>query len=255
MQLHCPRCNHPIEAEQINIQKLVALCAQCSGVFDISHPRAKAKRRKVRRPPHLRQYSQDPLHLGFRTNFRLDKSESFQSSAILSGVFSLVTLLMTGLFLEGEVPIFLPLMFVIMAIAAIYALATNAYNQTHIRIEDEAIHVSRAPLPSLTRARRIDLDGVESFAVEETAASQREGYDTPRYHVWAHDADGGRRLVNGDLPEEYASYIASQLNQRLIPDEAANAARLSDSQLDFDEYALEQLQDADASQQTLRPKP
>lgn len=254
MQLHCPRCDHPIEAEQINIQKLVALCAQCSGVFDINRPRAKAKRRKAHRPPQLRQHSADPLHLGFRTNFRLDKSERFQSSAILSGVFSLVALLMTGLFLEGEVPIFLPLMFVMMAIAAIYSLATITYNQTHIRMEDEAIHVSRAPLPSLTGARRIGLDGVESFTVEETTASRREGYDTPRYHVWANDADGGRRLVSGDLIEEYASYIAGQLNQRLIPDEAVSSTRLSDSQLDIDDHSLEQLEDASASQQRFRPK-
>ncbi len=254
MQLHCPQCDYPVKAEQINIQKMVALCEQCSGVFDISRPRAKAKRRKVHRPPRLHRRSEDPLHLGFRTNFRLDKSERFQSSAIMSGVFSLMTLLMTGLFLEGEVPIFLPLMFVIMAIAAIYSLATITYNQTHIRVEDEAIHVSRAPLPSLTQARRISLDGLESFAIEETTASQREGYDTPRYHVWANDADGGRRLVSGDLTEEYASYIASQLNQRLIPDETDGSARLSDSQLDFDDYSPEQLQDADASQQTFRPK-
>lgn len=233
---------------------MVALCEQCSGIFDISHPRAKAKRRKARRPPQLRLHSEDPLHLGFRTNFRLDKSERFQSSAILSGVFSLMTLLMTGLFLEGEVPIFLPLMFVMMAIAAIYSLATTAYNQTHIRMEDDAIHVSRAPLPSLTQARRIALDGVEYFAVEETAASQREGYDTPRYHVWANDADASRRLISGDLTEEYASYIAGRLNQRLIPDEAANSACLSDSQSDLDDYSLELLQDADDSQEMSRPK-
>ncbi|MDE2820028.1 MAG: hypothetical protein OXI40_09875 [Chloroflexota bacterium] len=254
MQINCPNCNHAIKAEQINIQRMVALCDECSSVFDISTQRSKVKRRKVKRPPHLRILMEDPLHLAFRTNFRLDKSESFQTSAILSGIFSLLTLLMTGLVLEGEVPIFLPFMFMAMAIAAIYSLATNTYNQCHICMEEDAIRVSRAPLPSLTQARQISLDGVESFAVEETSASQREGYDTPRYHVWAKYAGGDRRLVIGDLTDEYASYIASQLNQRLMPEQAASAARLSDSQSDFDELSLEQLQGADARHETLRPK-
>ena len=249
MQLLCPQCNHPLKAEQINIQRMVALCDACSSVFDVSSPRVKAKRRKVKRPSHLRILSEDPFHLAFRTNFRLDKSESFQTSAILSGIFSLLTLLMTGLFLEREVPIFLPLMFLVMALTAIYSLSTIIYNQTHIRLDGAAIDVARRPLPSLTQARQVPLAGVASFSAEESAASQREGYDTPRYHVWALSADGSRKLVSGDLTEEYASYIASQLNQRLIPDEAASASRLSDSH--FAVQSPGQLDDAAASQEEI----
>lgn len=230
MQPHCPQCQEPIKAEQINIQRMVALCEACGSVFDIDNQRQKAKRRKVKRPPALRILAEDPLHLAFRTNFRLDRSESFRSSAIMSGVFSMLTLLMLGLQQEGEVPVFLPLMFLLLASAALYSLATIVYNQTHIRVDAEAIHVARRPLPSLTQARQVNLDGIDSFSAEETVASQREGYDTPRYHVWANFLDDGRRLVCGDLVEEYASYIASQLNQRLLQDDAVSAARLSDHQ-------------------------
>ena len=139
---------------------------------------------------------------------------------------------MTGLFWENEVPIFLPLMFLIMAIAAIYSLGTIVYNQTQIHMDDEAIQVARGPLPSLTQARRISLTGINAFNAEESAVSQREGYDTPRFHVWALSAEGSRRLVCGDLTEDYANYIASQLNQRLAPDDTDSAARLSESPLD-----------------------
>ncbi len=230
MQLQCPQCDQPVKAEQINIQQMVALCDACSSVFDINLQRAKSKRRKVKRPPGLRILADDPLHLAFRTNFRLDKSENFSASAILSGVFSLVTLMMIGLYIAGEVPIFLPLVFALMALAALYSLATITYNQTHIWLDEHAIHIARRPLPAITQARQITLDGIESCSAEETAASRREGYDTPRYHVWAQYIDGGRKLISGDLTEDYASYIASQLNQQLYQDDVASAARLSDTQ-------------------------
>lgn len=221
---------------------MVALCDACSSVFEVSRPRSKAKRRKATRPPSLRILAQDPLRLSFRTNFRLDKNESFQGSAILSGLFSLLTLLMTGLFLDGEVPIFLPLTFLVFATAAIYSLLTIIYNQTHIRLSEESVRVARRPLPSLTQERQIRLAGVETFNAEETAASLREGFDTPRYHVWALSIDGGRRLVCGDLTEDYAAYVAAQLNLGLTTDEAASSSRLSDSQ--SDDFTIEDLEDA-----------
>lgn len=232
MQLHCPNCDHPVEAEQINIQRMVALCERCSSVFDINRQQTKTKRRKTKRPQQLQTLAEDPLHLAFRTNFRLDKNENFTASAILSGVFSLMTLLMAGLYLENEVPVFLPLIFVIMACAALYSLATIAYNKTHIQLAAASVQVSRRPLPSLTRERQLEMDDVDAFNAEETAASQREGYDTPRYHVWAHYAHGGRKLVNGDLTEDYANYVASALNQNLAQDDNASAARLRESPLD-----------------------
>lgn len=231
MQLHCPNCDHPVAAEQINIQGMVALCERCSSVFDIKRQQPKTKRRKTKRPQQLRILADDPLHLAFRTNFRLDRSENFTSSAILSGVFSMVALLMAGLYLENEVPIALPLGFAIMACAAMYSLATIVYNQTHIRVDADAIRVARRPLPSWSRERRLELDDVDAYSAEETAASQSEGYDTPRFNVWAHYAHGGRRLVSGDLTEEYADYVASALNRNLARDDHASAARLREKPL------------------------
>ena len=245
MQLHCPQCDQPVNAEHINIQQMVALCEHCSSVFDINRQPAKTKRRKIKRPQQLRILATDPLHLAFRTNFRLDKSENFTTSAILSGVFSLVALLMAGLYIEGEVPIFLPLMFMVMASAALYSLATIAYNKTHIQLDSESIYVSRRPLPSLTQARQLELHDVDAYSAEETAASRREGYDTPRYHVWVHYAHGGRKLVSGDLTEDYANYVASQLHLQLHQDDAGSAARLRDAQPT--EQAVEQTSDTIAN--------
>lgn len=237
VRLHCPNCGHPVDAEQINIQRMVALCERCSSVFDINRQQPKTKRRKTKRPQQLQILMEDPLHLAFRTNFRLDKNENFTASAIFSGVFSLVTLLMAGLYLENEVPIILPLVFVTMACVALYSLATIVYNKTHIRLDAASVQVSRRPLPSLTRERQLELDDVDAFYAEETAASRREGYDTPRYNVWVSYAEGGRKLVSGDIIEDYANYVASALNRNLAREEHSSAARLSENPLE-DQSAL-----------------
>lgn len=232
MRLHCPNCDNPVEAEQINIQRMVALCQRCSSVFDIKRQQSKTKRRKAKRPQQLQILAEDPLHLAFHTNFRLEKNENFTASAILSGIFSLVFLMMAGLYLENEVPIVLPLVFVVMASAALYSLATIVYNKTHIQLDASSVRVSRGPLPSLIRERQLELDDVDAFSAEESVASQREGYDTPRYNVWVHYAHGGRKLVSADLTEDYANYVASALNRNVAPDDGASAARLRDSALD-----------------------
>ncbi len=228
MQLTCPQCNQPVEADNINIQQLVALCPACSAVFEFSMPRArnKPKRRKVQRPEHLRVEETDRLQLAFRTNFRLDKDENFINSATLSAAFSFVAVLMIALNLEGEGPLILPLLFSLLSALAWFWLATLTYNKTHIVMGEECIQVSRQPLPSLGKTRTITLSGIDSISAEETTASQEQGYDTPRYHVWANAIDESRKLIVGDVTENYALYIAGRLDEYLHRDEIAEVGRL-----------------------------
>ena len=214
---------------------MMALCGACGSVFDIDSQRGKSKRRKVQRPDGIQEAENGALRLRFRTNFRLDKSESFINSAILSGVFSLITVLMTGLVAAGEVPFFLPIIFSVMAICAIYSLATITYNATEILADEHSLRVSRGPLPSLTQAREISLLDVDELTVEETLASQERGYDTPRYHVWAQVAGGRRRFVVGDLTEDYAYYVAGKLNAFLELDDAPDTSRLTMTSDEADE--------------------
>ena len=238
MEVKCPRCGTPAIAENINMSQMAALCVKCVSLFPLELAASKRKPRKFKRPAGLRVEHGDELRLAFRTNFRLDKNEAFISSAVMSGIFSLVTLLMATLYLEGEMPLMLPLMFMIMSLAGYYALATIAWNSTRIVYDGGRLRVSRGPLPSLTREREVGLAAAESVSAEETSASRTNEYDTARFHVWANMRDGSRRLVVADLTEDYAGYIAGQLEARLREAYEADAARLavpesaSDTRLD-----------------------
>ncbi|MCY4466436.1 MAG: hypothetical protein OXE46_12955 [Chloroflexi bacterium] len=239
MQPICPQCQQPVEAEQVNIQQMVALCPACSSVFALRPGSQRRKSRKVQQPTGLQLHDGDPLTFTFRTNFRLDKNEHFVNSAMMSAVFSLVTILMIALNLEGEVPVFLPLLFAILASGALYWLGSIAWNHTEIAASGNNLMVSRRPLPVAMPSRVLDRTDIVAFYAEETAASQQAGYDTPRFHVWASKTESGRKLVVGDLTEEYATYIASRLDAWLQEGDDRSVDRLSLGEADGGRAQLE----------------
>ncbi len=218
MRVTCPHCGEVIPSANINIQRMTAVCPACDNVFQFEAPAAKTKRRKVKQPEQLDlRETEDRLHLAFRTNFRLDQHEAFRSSMVMSLVFTFITLMMIGAFSTKEdVPLIMPGVFVLITAAMYYWTALIAYNKTHIDVDHERIKVTRQPLPSpFNQITEYDLAGIAAIRYEETPASRKAGYDTPRYRVWADMGDGGRKIILNDLIEEYALFVVQVLNERL----------------------------------------
>jgi hypothetical protein len=234
MQLTCPHCGAEITAENINIQRMAAVCSNCHTVFGFDPSEARVKRRKVKQPqPITSDENGDHLELAFRTNFRLEKNQSFLISAMFSVLFTFVTLLVlfSDKFVANPVSTLVHLGFGLATLCFYYWLALVAYNKTHIEVSDEAIKVSRKPLPNfLNPANTINLAGVDRIRYEETPTSKKEGYDTPRYNVWADVVDGNRRLVVGDVIEDYAVFISQRLNEYLDLEPTPDASRLQDAE-------------------------
>ena len=159
----------------------------------------------------------DHLHMAFRTNFRLDKHDTFLTSAIMSVAFTFMTIMFVNIYAtEPDLPFMLPLGFGTAALFAYYVLGLIAYNKTHIIMDDDSVRVSRKPLPNFLREdHQVSLHGAVAIRCEETEASIKHNYDTPRYRVWAEMADGRRKTIIIDVTEEYAYYIARRLDERL----------------------------------------
>jgi len=217
MQLSCPNCGTPIVAENINIQRMAAVCSACHTVFQFDPADTQTKRRKVKKPAQITVDESDgKVDIAFRTNFRLDQNETFISSAISSALFTFITAIFVSIAFIKPGSAFLAAGFGLATAALYYWLALVVYNKTHIALTDESLKVSRRPLPNiLTRPNTISLSGIARVRYEETAPSRKEGYDTPRYHVWAEMVDGNRKLIVGDVIEDYAVFISQQLNEHL----------------------------------------
>jgi hypothetical protein len=230
MQLTCPNCGQPVPSENINIQRMAAVCPACHNVFQFDPSAAKYKRQKVKQPQHIEMDETDEhLNIAFHTNFRLEKNQAFVSSVMLSVVFTVITSFLLTKGVGNPVNALVTLSFGALTLLFYYWLALVAYNKTHIDVDDENIQVSRKPIPYFLKpASTIPLAGVESIRYEETPASKKEGYDTPRYNVWAESVDGTRKLIVGDLVEEYAVFVSQRLNALLNAD--ADLSRLVDQE-------------------------
>lgn len=235
MQLTCPNCGQPVPAEQINIQRMAAVCPACHNIFQFDASPTKIKRQKIKQPHQITLDETDNhLKMAFRTNFRLDKNEAFLLSGGLSVFFTFITIISATKALANPTAALVTLGMGLFTLCLYYWLALTAFNKTHIEINDEEIQVSRRPLPNLlTQPNTISLAGVESIRYEETPASKKEAYDIPRYHVWAETVDGNRKLIVGDLIEEYAVFVSQRLNECLdgVPDVSHLMDEVEDGQV------------------------
>jgi hypothetical protein len=236
MQLQCPNCGEKIAAGNINIQDKIAVCSACDTVFKFELPEEKSKRRKIKQPQNLVVRDEETLLMSFRTNFRLDRDEGFVSSASLAAFAIGIGGLMFMSSAAGEVPQILPVAIGLFVVLLVYFMALIAYNHTELEMDDEVIRLSRKPLPSLRKqAQEFQLSGIASFTAEETPMSIKEAYDTPRYHVWAEMQDGTRRIIVGNLIEDYAYFVAQKLDERLHSDDTLDSSKLEDFAQDSDE--------------------
>lgn len=232
MQLVCPHCGQPVTADHINIQRMAAVCPACNTIFQFDPSESKIKHRKVKKPKQITSVeSDDGLNIAFRTNFRLDRNDNFIASAFMSIAFTFVTfLLITQVPAKPQAaPIALGLC--LLDLFFYYCFALVAYNKTHIDVDDEEITVSRKPVPNLlSQPNTVALAGIERIRYEETAASKKAGYDTPRYNVWAEMADGNRKIIVSDVIEDYAVFLSQRLNEYLNLETTPDVSRLIDDE-------------------------
>lgn len=241
MQVACPNCGEKVTAENINIQKMTAVCAACDSVFPFELPETKTKRRKVKQPTKLTIRDDDTLHMQFWTNFRLDRDEAFLSSMVGGATMGFVALMLIG----RDAPSLVTWFFVLATLVFFYRVVLTVVNQTHIEMDEDRIIVTRKPFPNpLNQGYEVSLAGVTAIKYEETAISKKEAYDTPRYRVWAETVDGSRRTIVNDVTEEYAVFIAQRLEERLQNE--PDVARLeenghhADDLVDIDQWLEEE---------------
>lgn len=228
-QLTCPNCSEFIRAENINVNEMVAVCSNCHTVFPFKSPAEKDKRRKVKQPQNLTLRDAETLEMSFRTNWRLGSNQEFSGMVVGAVMMAFVSSILFGEFIVGDAPLILSVGFAMVTLALLYMTGTIVYNRTHIEMNDDSISVSRKPLEFISNSNIISLNGVEAIKCEETAISRKQGYDLPRYQVWAETVDGSRRPIVTDVTEEYAYFIAQRLEERLHYDVSRLEERDHDS--------------------------
>ena len=225
-QLTCPHCGSPISAEQINIQKTLAVCPACATVFDFSAtvstpavviPTAhKRKRRKVKQPEHITiQPNATGLDLVYKWGI---KSES-QSTLFWMGLWAVIAIAISIVFpllsgeaiFSGDSPFWLGTLFV--GGFPFYYFLCLFTNSTRFLLDEDQLQVRTTPL-WFWGAGHATVDTPDVEAVYWELAEDADE-DDENYTVYARLRDGERKKLLEGILKQDAEFIAQELNAGL----------------------------------------
>lgn len=216
LTLTCPQCGQPIEADQINVQEMVAVCSTCNIVFRFAVPEQAQKRRKVQQPERLAVSEGDELRIAYRRILGREAKETLLGVGVASILFAIIFILVLGGILAGDVPLLVALIPLGFLSFFGYALSLILLNESRIVVDEEQLSVSQKPLPApFEEEPSLDLSRIVRIGCEETEASRKAGSVNQDYMVFAELLDGNRVLIAKELPRTYAFYIAQMLEETL----------------------------------------
>jgi len=240
-QLTCPQCGSPISAEQINIQKTLAVCPACATVFDFSAtvsdpapiPAAthKRKRRKVKQPEHITiQPNATGLDLVYKWGI---KSES-QSTLFWMGLWAVIAIAISIVFpllsgeaiFSGDSPFWLGTLFV--GGFPFYYFLCLFTNSTRFLLDEDQLQVRTTPL-WFWGAGHATVDTPDVEAVYWELAEDADE-DDENYTVYARLRDGERKKLLEGILKLDAEFIAQEMNSALYELENGDYAHLTEGE-------------------------
>jgi hypothetical protein len=243
MALHCPNCGAEIPAENINIQKMAALCSACNHVFAFSADSGtgpKHKRRKLKKPKRLSLEGEgDRLEISY---LRVLDQNAYGALAGIGFAALIFTMGFLAVLLSPDVPkgtLIVPAVFMI---PLWYIIAVILTTVTRITADRESVAIKTGPLPfPNTDAKSLDSDDIIRVFCEETADSQKNQSGTRYYRISAELVDGSQVTLLGSLPQEYAFYITQALEAHLNTPSGIAASLSNGSTQDKDAVPLAHL--------------
>lgn len=224
-QVHCPNCNRVIPAADINIVALLAKCAGCDSVFNLSQATIATlsleEEPAFSRPPGITVEVDEPQRLVItRRWFELKHGIiAFFGFSMVLGllVFSAVILFDLAEFQQPKwMLLLMPTMHWLVGLWLSYWAVAGLLNRTRIEVSDGLITVTHSPVPWKTVAPA----DVSQVRLVETEFSNNflnmiNLPVAPTSSVGWQSVDGGSRTLLGGIPEREARYLGQKLAEHL----------------------------------------
>lgn len=216
MKLNCINCGSPIPAENLNIEKMVAACPNCSEVFSFQIPARKAK--KVSQPTDITiaegrdhvQITVEPS--GAIGNKRLQFAAGIFFMTLAAGLY-VAAVEANGGVADSSAwlhmgAVFIPLMLIMLGV--IYQVIATTWNEAQITLNDRELQVKHRPFPMFNN-RRIECSQINEVQVKEMFIHS----DDTRYHVDATLKDGSTVRLLSERKRDHAYFLAQELDSYL----------------------------------------
>ncbi len=179
MHLNCPHCTNEIQADGINLTKVIAKCQHCNNIFDFTAQLEKAQppvpyRREIPIPPGITMTEwEDALELDI--NWRKEGKPFLLFFAIFWIVFvGVFTLAMVGV---GE---WIPLLFMIPFWGAgaylLYASIGHMVNTTNIFVDEKILAIEHRPINFLIQKDKyIDSKDIKQLFIKRKKSGETNG--------------------------------------------------------------------------------
>lgn len=142
-KIECPSCNSEISVADISLDKEIAKCNSCNGIFsiaeDVSHLKPKKKKHEIIRPEGIDLfYFQDGLDITVTKH--LQGLDAF-------GIITFPTLAAFAIFISilKPIPISIPVVLTLASIYFIYRAMTYSKNKIYLDVNKETITVKHMP--------------------------------------------------------------------------------------------------------------
>lgn len=187
MQLYCRQCGKEIQAENINIDKMIAKCSACNAVFSF----ADMYEGTLGKPK--ASYEDLPIPDGITVQQEMDylliEKKWSRTTAIFLILFSIIwNGMIWGIFIPSSYGadftfnLFL-IPFVLIGIFVAYMGFGNLLNTTIIRVDNEALDIKHVPLPF--PSKRIAVSDIQQLYTRQRISRGKNGTTVSYWRLFA----------------------------------------------------------------------
>lgn len=220
--VYCPSCGFQAQADDMNMESLMARCKNCSTVYSLKE--SVGQERKVRPlvalPPGI-----DAVHYPDGLDVQIKWRKSASSFLLFFTIFWNIIVIPMAIFafFSGEWGMMLGLsLHLIVGMGLLYFMTATMVNVTYIYLDYEFLSIQHRPFTvPWYPDREIETGQIKQLTVERYVASKTNGRPDYRFAVYAKLSSGKKlKVVQGLKTADQGRYIEQEVEQFLAIEDA-----------------------------------
>lgn len=225
MQIYCRQCGAEIQAEDINLDKMIAKCDKCNAVFSFADmyegqqgkPKTASKFDEISLPKNI-------IIQNDETSLVIER-QWFDGSTIFVTVFAIFwNGILWAYFIPrivgaaNPMPLLMFLFFIVggvgFGILSGYGALAGWLNTTTIRVDNHTLDIKHSPIPVLNGNKQIRATDIEQLYTKERV-SHSQGATFVRHELHIIMYDGRQQALLRNLESEQALFIEQEIESFL----------------------------------------
>ncbi len=213
--LTCPKCNHLITGEDINIEKAIAKCSNCHNVFGFAFDSKIGGLVPELIPPEgievLKLRSELDLRLDWKKTTSTGGKSFLMAFTFLWNLILLPFVLMILISGNWGILLFMSLHLAV-GLGLIWYMAAVFLNKTSITLSRHKLKIRTLPLRlPFTKSGEYDIDDIKQLFVSKYTASTSNGVPNYAYALYAIMKNGDKVSLLRGMNRETQHYIEQEL--------------------------------------------